>query len=79
METDRPSVKARAGSWHVLQATVPSTDKRPSKKSFSPSATFSGVCGLSAGATCRKGLAGGRQQVPEARWFASTPDFLKGK
>src|ERR1700739_2439670 len=49
METTLPSEKARAGSWHVLQATVPSTDKRPSKKSFSPRAIFSGVCKLSGG------------------------------
>jgi len=53
METGLPSVKARAGSWHVLHATVPSTDKRPSKKSFSPSAIFSGFWGLSAGAAAR--------------------------
>jgi hypothetical protein len=46
-------VKARAGSWHVLQAVVPSTDKRPSKKSFWPSAIFSGVCGLSTGTAAR--------------------------
>src|SRR5580658_146248 len=53
METTLPSEKARAGSWHVLQETVPSTDKRPSKKSFSPRAIFSAVCGLSAGAAAR--------------------------
>src|SRR6266851_4926589 len=53
IETGLPSVKARAGSWHVLQAMVPSTDKRPSKNSFWPSAIFSGVCGLSAGTAAR--------------------------
>jgi hypothetical protein len=39
-------VNARWGSWQVAQATVPSTDSLPSKKSFWPSAIFSGVCGL---------------------------------
>src|SRR5215467_3611508 len=53
IETGRPSVKASAGSWHVLHATVPSTDKRPSKNSFSPRAIVSGVCGLSAGTAAR--------------------------
>ena len=47
------SVKARAGSWHVLHETVPSTDKRRSKKSFWPREIFSGVCGLSAGIAAR--------------------------
>jgi hypothetical protein len=49
IETGLPSVKARAGLWQVLQATVPSADNRPSKKSFMPRAIFSGVCGLSGG------------------------------
>jgi hypothetical protein len=31
METGLPSVKARAGSWHVLQATVPSPDEEISQ------------------------------------------------
>src|SRR5216684_6290410 len=53
IETGLPSVKARAGSWQVLQATVPSADKRPSKKNFLPSAIFSDVCGLSAGTAAR--------------------------
>src|SRR5438094_7745470 len=48
-EVGRPSVKARAGSWQVAQATVPSADRRPSKNSFWPRAIFSGVCGLSDG------------------------------
>src|SRR5690242_1414154 len=52
-ETDLPSVNARTGSWQVLQATVPSADKRPSKNSCSPRAIFSGVCGLSAGMAAR--------------------------
>src|SRR6516164_7542072 len=51
IETGQPSVKARAGSWQVAQATVPSADKRPSKNSFWPRAIFSGVCGLSCGIT----------------------------
>src|SRR6266404_1167434 len=49
IEVGFPSVKACAGSWHVLQATLPSADKRPSKNSCWPSAIFSGVCGLSGG------------------------------
>src|SRR6266851_396940 len=53
IETGLPSVKARAGSWQILQATVPSIDRRPSKKSFRPRATFSRVCGLSAGTAAR--------------------------
>src|SRR5215813_13838226 len=53
VETVLPSVNARAGSWQVLQATVPSTDKRPSKNSFSPRAIFSGLCGFSAGTAAR--------------------------
>ncbi len=42
-------MNARSGLWQEAQATVPSADRRGSKKSFSPSAIFSGVCGLSAG------------------------------
>src|SRR5712691_5913616 len=49
MEVGLPSVNARCGSWQVAQATVPSTDSLPSKKSFWPSAIFSAVCGLSGG------------------------------
>src|SRR6266849_7816571 len=51
IETGRPSVKARAGSWQVAHATVPSADNRPSKNSFWPSSIFSGVRGLSGGVT----------------------------
>jgi len=58
IETGRPSVKARAGSWQVAQATVPSADNRPSKKSFSPRAIFPGVCGLSGGMVARVWAAG---------------------
>ena len=47
------TVKARAGSWQVLHATVPSADKRPSKNNFSPRAIFSWVCGLSGGIAWR--------------------------
>src|SRR4029079_3875007 len=47
------SVKANAGSWHVLHETVPSTDKRRSKKSFWPREIFSGVCGFSGGMPAR--------------------------
>ena len=50
--------EARAGSWQVAHATVPSADKRPSKKSFWPRAIFSGVCGLSGGITVRVSSAG---------------------
>src|SRR5438552_5622922 len=53
IETGFPSVNARAGSWQVAHATVPSADNRPSKKSFSPRAIFSGVCRLSGGTTAR--------------------------
>jgi len=53
IEVGFPSVKARAGSWHVLQATLPSADRRPSKNRRWPSAIFSGVCGLSGGIAAR--------------------------
>src|SRR2546426_4796654 len=49
MDVVRPSVNARWGSWHVAQATVPSTDSLPSKKRFWPSATLSADFGLSGG------------------------------
>ena len=72
IEVGFPSVKARAGSWHVLQATLPSADRRPSKNSRWPSAIFPGVCGLSGGIvawvaatgapTCRRDL--GRARGP---------------
>src|SRR6266481_5427170 len=72
IEVGFPSVKARAGSWQVLQATLPSADRRPSKNSRWPSAIFSGVCGLSGGIaagvapaeapTCRRDL--GRASGP---------------
>src|SRR4029450_1056360 len=48
-----PSVNARSGLWQLAQATVPSADNRPSKKSFWPRAIFSGVCGLSGGIAAR--------------------------
>jgi hypothetical protein len=53
MPTDAglPSVKARAGSWHVAQATVPSPESRLSKNSFSPKAIAAGVGGLVGGMT----------------------------
>src|SRR5713101_2192110 len=47
IEAGLPSVKAFAGSWHVLHATVPSADRRPSKNSLWPRAIFSGVAVLS--------------------------------
>ena len=47
------SVKASCGSWQVLHETVPSTERRRSKKSFCPREIFSGVCGLSAGIAAR--------------------------
>ena len=46
-----PSVKARAGSWHVAQVTVPSPESRLSKNSFSPNETVAGVSGLPGGMT----------------------------
>src|SRR6266849_7743756 len=58
IETGRPSVKARAGSWQVAHATVPSADNRPSKNSFWPSSTFSGASGLSGGTTTCVSCAG---------------------
>jgi len=51
IETGLPSVKARAGSWQVAQATVPSPESRPSKKSFAPSEITAGVSGLPGGMT----------------------------
>jgi hypothetical protein len=42
-DTGLPSVKARAGSWQVAQATDPSPESRGSKKSFSPNATLAGL------------------------------------
>ena len=57
-EVGLPSVNARAGSWQVLHATVPSADRRPSKNNFWPRAIFSGVCGLSGGIAARVAAAG---------------------
>jgi len=37
MKTTFPSEKARAGSWHVWQATVPSTDASVKEKLFTKS------------------------------------------
>src|SRR4029434_1286574 len=45
----RPSVKARLGSWQEAQLTVPSAERRVSKKSIRPSSTFAAVIGLSEG------------------------------
>ena len=53
-----PSVNARAGSWQVLHATLPSADRRPSKNNFWPRAIFSGVWGLSGGIAARVATAG---------------------
>jgi hypothetical protein len=47
--TGRLSLKARSGMWHLAQARVPSRESTGSKKSRSPSATFSRVRGLSSG------------------------------
>ena len=41
--TGLPSVKARAGSWQVTQATVLSAESRGSKNSFRPKATLAGL------------------------------------
>src|ERR1700686_2091443 len=51
--TGLPSVNPSRGSWQLAHATVPFADRRPSKNSFSPSAIFSGVCGLFFGITGR--------------------------
>src|SRR5205823_8792032 len=73
IETGLASAKACAGSWQVLQATVPSTDNRPSKNSFSPRAIFWEVCGLSAGTTARVASTGSRSEErrvgKEGRWW----------
>src|ERR1700730_15453428 len=58
VETALPSVKARAGSWQVLQAIVPSEDCRASKNKRWRSATFSGVGRLSAGIAARVAASG---------------------
>src|SRR5713101_3581331 len=80
IEAGLPSVKARPGSWQVLQATVPSADRRPSKNSLWPRAIFSGVCGLSGGIarvasagapTCRRDL--GRANGPAAGMGGAFP------
>src|SRR5437879_13361917 len=57
-EVGLPSVNARAGSWQVLHATLPSADRRPSKNNFWPRAIFSGVCGLSGGIAALVATAG---------------------
>src|ERR1700716_1454685 len=72
MEVGRPSVNARWGSWQVAQATVPSTDSLPSKKSFCPSAIFPGVCGLSGGIAASV-LSLGRPTCLLDRGWASGP------
>src|SRR5882762_4701763 len=77
MEVGRPSVNARWGSWQVAQATVPSTDSLPSKKSFCPSAIFPGVCGLSGGMTASV-LSLGRPTCLVDRGWASGPGFGMG-
>ena len=46
----RPSVKARAGRWQLAHECRPVPDRRGSANSCAPSAIFSGVSGLSAGA-----------------------------
>src|SRR5262245_44035300 len=73
-EVGLPSVNARAGLWQLAQATVPSADKRPSKKSFCPRATFSGVCGLSGGiAACVRST--GRPACRGDLGWANEPTF----
>jgi len=62
------SVNARAGSWQVLHATVPSADKRPSKNNFWPRAIFSGVCGLSNGIAARVASAGAPTCLGDLGW-----------
>src|SRR5882724_3299419 len=77
MEVGRPSVNARCGSWQVAQATVPSTDSLPSKKSFCPSAIFPAVCGLSGGMAASV-LSLGRPTCLVDRGWASGPGFGMG-
>ena len=58
-EVGLPSVNARAGPWHVAQATVPSPESRLSKNNFLPTATVAGVSGLAGDHRCgeRRGKA----------------------
>src|SRR5262245_24844437 len=49
MATAPPLEKPLAGSWQLEQLSVRSFDRRGSKKSRRPSATFSGVDGLLSG------------------------------
>src|ERR1700682_4688805 len=77
MDVGRPSLNARWGSWQVAQATVPSTDSLPSKKSFSPSAIFSGVCGLSGGVAATV-LSTGKPTCLVDRGWASGPGLGMG-
>jgi len=67
-DTGRWSVKPRLTSWQVAQATVPSLDKRVSKYSFLPSATRSGVIGLSLGTTICCQVCG---STPGGGWVTS--------
>src|SRR5216684_3550650 len=74
IEAGLPSVKARAGSWQVLQATVPSADRRPSKNSLWPRAIFSGVGVSFRGNEARVAQAGpptGRRDLGRANGPAS--------
>src|SRR3989454_11882884 len=72
-----PSVKARAGSWHVAQATVPSPESRLSKNSFSPSATMAGGSGLTGGVTDAVSAAG-KSTCSCDRGCAKGPAFGSG-
>src|SRR5260370_550077 len=74
MDVGRPSVNARWGSWQVAQATVPSTESLPSKKSFWPSAIFSAVCGLSGGMAASVWSTGKPTCLVDRGW-ASGPAF----
>ena len=48
------SVNPRSGLWHVAHAVELSAERRVSKNSVLPRATFSGVCALSAGTEAAK-------------------------
>ena len=49
VESDRPSLNPRSGSWHDLQAIVPSRESRLSKNRARPRSICSLVRGLSSG------------------------------
>src|SRR6266481_6554284 len=73
------SVKASAGSWHVLHETVPSADRRRSKKSFWPREIFSGVGGLSAGIASRVSSTGTPTCLSDLGWAKGSASGFGGR